>query len=623
MKEKWFQKNRQADFAVLAKEAGISEVTARVIVNRGICNMEQFWQYVRPELGRIADPMKMKDMEQAVAILSEKLQEGRSIRVVGDYDVDGVMSTYILLRGLKRVQRELKERIPSNQRSRIDYEIPDRILDGYGLNVSILDQAAADGVDTILTCDNGIAAAEQIAHGKALGLTIVVTDHHDIPFEKVPEETKQGIREILPPADAIVNPKRSDCPYPFPNLCGAGVAWQLVRALYTRQGIPAEEAEDLLEMVALATVCDVMELLGENRILVKCGLRRLQETSNIGLQALLAATGMEDRELTSYHCGFVIGPCINASGRLESAKQGLRLLLSDNRREADLLAVSLVALNEERKSMTADGVEEAVLQSEQRLTEGDRVLVCYLPDCHESIAGIIAGRIRERFYRPTLILTKGEPYIKGSGRSIEEYNMFAELSACKELFSKFGGHPLAAGFSLTGEEPELVEGLRRRLNEQTTLSEEDLFPKVSFDQVLPFSFVTEELLAEFDDLAPFGKGNPKPLFALRNVAVRSARVLGKNRNVVRLALRETGTNAANARYAAGFGKEYQGILFEDGDVFLAYIAEQFGEEAAAGLERGGTAAVSLDILFCPEINEYQGYRNIQMVVEHYRKSTAR
>lgn len=620
MEEKWFQKNRQADFAVLAREAGISEVTARVIVNRGINSMDQFWQYVRPELSRIADPMKMKDMEQAVAILLEKLRQGASIRVVGDYDVDGVMSTYILLRGLRRVQRELEETGKTEtvkiERSQIDYEIPDRILDGYGLNISILDQAAADGVDTILTCDNGIAAAEQIAHGKTLGLTIVVTDHHDIPFEKIAQT--EEIRELLPPADAVVNPKRSDCPYPFPNLCGAGVAWQLVRALYQQQGIPIEEAEELLEMVALATVCDVMELLGENRILVKCGLRKLQATANIGLQALLAATGMEDRELTSYHCGFVIGPCINASGRLESAKQGLRLLLSDHRQEADLLAASLVALNEERKSMTAAGVEEAVCQSEKRLAEGDRVLVCYLPDCHESIAGIIAGRIRERFYRPTLILTKGEPYIKGSGRSIEEYNMFAQLSACKELFSKFGGHPLAAGFSLTGDAPELVEGLRQRLNEQANLTGEDLLPKVSFDQVLPFSAVTEELLAEFDELAPFGKGNPKPLFALRNITVRSARVLGKNRNVVRLALRE---NAIGSGIMTGIGKEYQGILFEDGDVFLAYIAEQFGEAAAAGLERGGSAAVRLDIIFCPEINEYQGYRNIQMVVEHYRKST--
>ncbi len=620
MEEKWFQKNRQADFAVLAREAGISEVTARVIVNRGINSMDQFWQYVRPELSRIADPMKMKDMEQAVAILLEKLRQGASIRVVGDYDVDGVMSTYILLRGLRRVQRELEETGKTEtvkiERSQIDYEIPDRILDGYGLNISILDQAAADGVDTILTCDNGIAAAEQIAHGKTLGLTIVVTDHHDIPFEKIAQT--EEVRELLPPADAVVNPKRSDCPYPFPNLCGAGVAWQLVRALYQQQGIPIEEAEELLEMVALATVCDVMELLGENRILVKCGLRKLQATANIGLQALLAATGMEDRELTSYHCGFVIGPCINASGRLESAKQGLRLLLSDHRQEADLLAASLVALNEERKSMTAAGVEEAVCQSEKRLAEGDRVLVCYLPDCHESIAGIIAGRIRERFYRPTLILTKGEPYIKGSGRSIEEYNMFAQLSACKELFSKFGGHPLAAGFSLTGDAPELVEGLRQRLNEQANLTEEDLLPKVSFDQVLPFSAVTEELLAEFDELAPFGKGNPKPLFALRNITVRSARVLGKNRNVVRLALRE---NAIGSGIMTGIGKEYQGILFEDGDVFLAYIAEQFGEAAAAGLERGGSAAVRLDIIFCPEINEYQGYRNIQMVVEHYRKST--
>lgn len=620
MEEKWFQKNRQADFAVLAREAGISEVTARVIVNRGINSMDQFWQYVRPELSRIADPMKMKDMEQAVAILLEKLRQGASIRVVGDYDVDGVMSTYILLRGLRRVQRELEETGKTEtvkiERSQIDYEIPDRILDGYGLNISILDQAAADGVDTILTCDNGIAAAEQIAHGKTLGLTIVVTDHHDIPFEKIAQT--EEIRELLPPADAVVNPKRSDCPYPFPNLCGAGVAWQLVRALYQQQGIPIEEAEELLEMVALATVCDVMELLGENRILVKCGLRKLQATANIGLQALLAATGMEDRELTSYHCGFVIGPCINASGRLESAKQGLRLLLSDHRQEADLLAASLVALNEERKSMTAAGVEEAVCQSEKRLAEGDRVLVCYLPDCHESIAGIIAGRIRERFYRPTLILTKGEPYIKGSGRSIEEYNMFAQLSACKELFSKFGGHPLAAGFSLTGDAPELVEGLRQRLNEQANLTEEDLLPKVSFDQVLPFSAVTEELLAEFDELAPFGKGNPKPLFALRNITVRSARVLGKNRNVVRLALRE---NAIGSGIMTGIGKEYQGILFEDGDVFLAYIAEQFGAAAAAGLERGGSAAVRLDIIFCPEINEYQGYRNIQMVVEHYRKST--
>lgn len=594
MKEKWFQKNKQANFALLAQQAGISEVTARVIVNRGIDSMDAFWQYVRPEMSSIADPWRMKDMESAVDLLMEKLQGGSHIRIVGDYDVDGVMASYVLLQGLKRVARAL------TASAQIDYEIPDRILDGYGINVSIIDQAAADGVDTILTCDNGIAASEQIAHGKEQGMTIIVTDHHDIP-------------EVLPPADAVINPKQMDCGYPFKGLCGAGVAWQLVRGLYRKCGLPMEAAEELLEMVALATVCDVMELLGENRVLVRNGLQRLSHTQNIGLQALLRATEMEEKELTAYHCGFVIGPCINASGRLESAKQGLRLLLSENPAEAAGLAADLVVLNEERKTMTADAVEEAVRQAEEQVATGDGVLVIYLPECHESIAGIVAGRIRERFYRPVLILTKGEPYIKGSGRSIEEYNMFEHLSECKEHFSKFGGHPLAAGFTLTGAEPEKVDRLREALNATSGLLEEDLIPKVSFDQVLPLAVVKEELIGEFDQLAPFGKGNPRPLFAVRDVMVRQVKILGKNRNVVRLSLRE---GAEEGRMA--YGKEYQGILFDDGDVFLSYIEEKYGAETVRRLQEGGTDGVKLDLIYCPEINEYQEYRNIQMVVEHYR-----
>lgn len=610
MKEKWFQKNKKANFALLAEQAGISEVTARVIVNRGIDNMTSFWQYVRPELESLSDPFLMKDMEQAVTVLKKKLEEGKAIRIVGDYDVDGVMSTYILIRGLTAARDVLLPPLGQDS-SRIDYEIPDRILDGYGINVSILDQAAADDVDTILTCDNGIAASAQIAHGKDLGMTILVTDHHDIPYEELEDGTR---REIIPIADAVINPKQTACPYPFKNLCGAGVAWQFVRALYQCCGIPMERAEELLDAVALATVCDVMELLGENRVLVRHGLLRLQQTTNLGLQTLLAATGMEEKELSAYHCGFVIGPCINASGRLESAKQGLRLLLSQNPAEAKALAATLVVLNEERKNMTADSVEQAVALAEEYLAQGDQVLVVYLPDCHESIAGIVAGRIRERYYRPTIILTQGEPYIKGSGRSIDEYNMFEHLTAVKDLFSKFGGHPLAAGMSLLGSTAEYAEELRRRLNVEAHLTEDDLMPKVSFDQVLNFAPITEQLIAEFDQLAPFGKGNPRPLFAQRNVMVRHAKILGKNRNVVRLALREESPDGSRM----GFGKEYQGILFQDGDTFLEYIAEKHGQDAAARLVQGGTTGVQLDLVYCPEINEYQGYRNVQMVVEHYR-----
>ena len=531
--------------------------------------------YLNGTVEDLYDGLLMKDMDRAVDILKEKIEEGKKIRVIGDYDIDGVNATYILQQGLAGLGAD------------VDTDIPDRIKDGYGLNQMLIDRALEDDVDTIITCDNGIAAMNEIAYGKENGMTIVVTDHHEVPYLEENGEKKY----LLPPADAVVDPHRADCEYPFKGLCGAAVAYKLVEVLYRVSGKSEQEVEHLqerlMENVAIATIGDVMDLVGENRVFVKKGLELLKTTKNEGLHALMQCTGVDTANLNTYHIGFVIGPCINAGGRLDTAKRALELLNASNRREAVTLAADLKELNDSRKEMTEEGVEEAVRQIESSSWKDDQVLVVYLPECHESIAGIIAGRIKERYYRPTFVLTKGETGVKGSGRSIEAYDMFAEMSRCRELFTKFGGHKLAAGLSL---EEEKVEVFRKRINELADLTEEDLQMKVSIDMRLPFPYINEELIHELKILEPFGKGNGKPLFAESKLRVIQPRIFGKNRNVLKCRLEDQQGNQMEAVY---FGEV---------------------EDCLRQMEKKQI----MSFTYYPSINEYMGRRTIQLTIVNYQ-----
>lgn len=571
MREIWVEAPRMEGNREMARKLGVSPLTVRMIRNRAGMSEGEVREYLFGKMDGLADPFLMKGMREAVALLREKRDSGAYIRIIGDYDIDGVNATHILLTGLKRIGAE------------VDTVIPDRMKDGYGVNENLIREAAAAGVDTIVTCDNGIAAAVEIGFAKELGMTVVVTDHHEIPFRE-----EDGNRVfILPPADVIVNPKQEGCRYPFKMLCGAAVAFRLVEALYREEGISKEEALDLAEFAAVATVGDIMELRGENRILVQYGLKRLEQTRNPGYRALIAVNGLEGKKLSAYHIGFVIGPCINASGRLDTAKRALNLLGAESREEAEALAGDLKALNDSRKALTVKGTEEARRQVEETALKEDRVLVVYLPDCHESLAGIIAGRIREQFYRPCFILTDGEDGVKGSGRSIEGYHMFEEMTKVRELFTRFGGHPMAAGLSM---ERDKVEELRLRLNENCALTEEDLIPRESYDAVLPIQYAGEQLIGELELLEPFGKGNEKPLFAAGNLYVRSARIIGKNANVLKLMLEDEN------------GFRMEALSFGDVRGDLEYIE---------GKER-------ISILYYPEVNEYMGRRTVQLVVSAYR-----
>lgn len=587
--EKWFIKNKKANYKVIAARFGISEVLAQLIVNRDIKSNEELEAYIYPSLSHLQEASRLKDMDLAVSLLKQKIAEEKRIRIVGDYDVDGVMATYILYTGLRRVG------------ANVDYEIPERMKDGYGINVSIIDAAYQDGIDTIITCDNGIAAINQIQHAKELGMTVIITDHHDIGFVE-----EEGVRTyVVPKADAVVNPKQEDCTYPFEGICGGVVAYKLVDHLYETCEIPREELEPLLEFAAIATVCDVMDLVKENRDIVRFGLERMNETTNLGLRALLEETQILDKKLTVYHLGFVIGPCINASGRLESAKLSLQLFLSNSKEEAKRLAKQLKELNDDRKAMTNEGLEQAIALIEAEKRESDKVLVIYLPDCHESLAGIIAGRIKERFHRPTIVLTKAHEGVKGSARSIEEYNMFEELNKCKDLLTKFGGHPMAAGLSL---EEENIDALRMKLNQVTTLTEEEMIPKVSIDMVLPLSKVNYGLIKEIGMLEPYGKGNVKPLFVLKDVHVIKAAIIGKNKNVLKMTVSEK--DNSSARFTA--------MLFQNLDRFEEVVVSKFGEEGLRAMYGGYQSPVYLDMVFYPDINEYNGIQTIQILVQNYR-----
>ncbi len=587
MQKKWVVSAKRADFQGIAKRFGIDQVTARIIRNRDVVGDEALKEYLYGSLEDLNDPAQMKDITLAAELLQEKIEQEKHIRILGDYDIDGVQSVYILYSALRRCHAQ------------VDYAIPDRVADGYGLNERLVRQAKQQGTDTLLTCDNGIAAAKEIALAKELGMTVIVTDHHEVPYE----EAEDGSRVYcIPPADAVVNPKQIDCCYPFKNLCGAAVVFKLVQVLYDLMGFPGEEALQYLENAAFATVGDVMDLQGENRILVKEGLKSLNHTKNYGMRALASRNQLAPGAIRAYHIGFVLGPCLNASGRLDTAKRALKMLLAEDEYQAAEYAGDLYDLNASRKEMTEQGVRQAKELIQQMGLERDKVLVIYLPDCHESLAGIIAGRIREQYNRPVFVLTRSGDGVKGSGRSIEQYSMFEEMSKCKELFTKYGGHPMAAGLSLPEEH---VDVFRRKINENTTLTEEDLCGKIVIDVPMPLSYISKDFVEELNILEPFGKSNEKPLFADRDIEIISIRIVGKNQNVCKMQVKSAGSAVMTALY---FGEP--GRLFR-------FLEEKYGsralEQAMAGM--GGGMKVSL--AYYPEVNRFNGRETIQIVVRYF------
>lgn len=585
--ERWVLLRKGADFEAIGKKYQISPRLACLIRNRDVIGEEAVDRYLNGTISDLYDGMLMKDMDKAIDILKEKILEDKKIRVIGDYDIDGVNATYILLEGLERLGAD------------VDSDIPDRISDGYGLNRHLVERAYEAGVDTLITCDNGIAAADEIAYGKEMGMTVIVTDHHEVPFDEHDGEKRYRI----PPADAVMDPKQPDCLYPFKGLCGAAVAYKMMEALWESMGKDSADLDDLIENVAIATIGDVMDLEDENRIFVKEGLQMLRRTKNPGLKALIECTGIDKNSLNSYHIGFVLGPCINASGRLDTAKRALELLRAGTQKEADILAGDLKALNDSRKDMTEEAVKQAEEQVEATTISKDKVLVVYLPDCHESLAGIVAGRIRENYYKPVFVLTDAEEGVKGSGRSIDGYHMYEELNKCKELLTKFGGHRLAAGLSLPKEN---VGKFREMLNKKCTLTEEEMKEKVTIDMEMPFGCVTEGLVKELELLEPFGKGNTKPVFAARDVTLLGARILGKDRNVLKLQVQDVN------------GCRIEAMLFHHADDFLGKLEEQYGKTEVEALLKGRGRQIRISMTYYPDINEYMGKKTPQIVVTHYR-----
>ena len=588
--EKWFIKMKKADFYEISCKFGISPVLARLLRNRDLITEEEISSYLNAERMELYDGMLLKDMDAAVRILEEKIRGRKKLRVIGDYDIDGIMATYILVRGF----RELGG-------IDVDCDIPERIRDGYGLNRRLIDQALSDGIDTIVTCDNGIAAREEIAYAKEQGMTVIVTDHHAVPFRSTGTDDAGGAEKsrvsgsakqreyLLPAADAVIDHQRADCTYPYKKLCGAAVAFKLVECMYRRLQLPCECREELLEKAAFATVGDVMELDGENRAIVKQGLRILNRTENLGLQSLIRVNNLMEKDISAYHIGFVLGPCMNASGRLDTAKRALALLMADKESEADILAGDLKALNDSRKDLTEEGVRQAVQIVEEDHLLSQKLLVIYLPDCHESIAGIIAGRIREKYCRPVFILTKGEESVKGSGRSTENYNMIEEMMRCQDVFLHFGGHKMAAGLSI---EENRIEEFSRRMNENCGLAIEDFYEKVAIDMVLPFSEISEKLVQELEILEPFGMGNEKPLFAVKNAAVSDMRIIGKRRNVLKMRLRD---QSGTVLEALKFGEEEELLLLQ------------------RWIQRNGFC---LTAAFYPSVNEFRGEKTVQVIIRH-------
>ena len=581
-------RNVKFNTAKLAQDLGVSEVVAKLLVNRGIYNLDIANGFLDSSIDNLYNGLDMLGMSGAVELMKNSINNNEKILIVGDYDVDGVISTYILYIAISKCG------------GNVSFHIPDRIKEGYGINESIIRKASEDKVDIIITCDNGIAAIEQVKLAKKLGIKVIITDHHDVPFIEENEERKY----VVPDADFVINPKQENCNYKFDKICGAGVAYKFIECLYKEFNIDKEELYDLLQYVAIATVCDVVDLISENRIIVKEGLKRINNTSNVGLRALFKETGLEDKEITVYSLGFVIGPSINASGRLEQAEWALKMLLSHNEIEAKELAEKLNDLNKERQELTKEGLEEAIEIIEKNNMTKDKVLVVYLEDVHESIAGIIAGRVREKYNLPTIILTKAHDGAKGSGRSIEEYNMFEELLKCKDLLGKFGGHPMAAGMSIPNEN---IDAFRNRLNEVTTLTDEDIIPKVSIDMGLLLSQINYELIDQISLLEPYGKANPKPTFGMKKLKVIEAKILGKNRNVLKLKLSD--------------GRLYiEGVYFGDIDNFENYIKDELGGIEYNKMLNGMVNNIYLDIICMPDINEFNGNKKVQLVISNYRIS---
>lgn len=569
--QKWRVYSKKADFDAIGSRFNIDPVTARIIRNRDVTDMENVDMYLNGTLDRLHDPMMMKDMDKAVSVIASSIRDNKHIRIIGDYDIDGICSIYILFKGLKICGAD------------VDYEVPDRITDGYGINENLIKQAYEAGVEVIITCDNGIAAASQIDYANELGMTVVITDHHDVPYE----ETDNGRRYIIPKAAAVVDPKQNDCGYPFKMLCGAGIAYKFIDCMVKEFQTGDSVMPELLQFAAIATVGDIVDLLDENRIIVKEGLKLIANTGNYGLNALMAVTGVSRESINAYHIGFVLGPCLNASGRLDSAKRALKMLVTDDRAEAERHAGELKDLNEERKKLTSEAVDKAVDMVENSSLKDDRVLVIFLPDCHESIAGIVAGRIREKYYKPVIVLTRGEQEAKGSARSIESYNMFEKLSECKDLFTRFGGHPMAAGLSLPEEN---IPEFRRRINEHCNLSEEDLTETVWIDVPMPLEYINEKLILELDGLEPFGKANPKPVFADKNISIRNIRAIGKDKQYTRMTIAKDSGIVIDA---VGFFPctELETVYNKNGRISCTYY---------------------------PEINEFRDKKQIQVCVTGYR-----
>ena len=574
MKEKWVVSAKKADFQAIGQRFGIDPVLARIMRNRGLTDLQEMNLYLHGTRADLNDPHLLKDADLAAQILREKIKEKKRIRIIGDYDIDGIQSTYILYCALRRLGADA------------DFVIPDRILDGYGLNEHLVTRASQDGIDTILTCDNGISAIDQIHLAKSLGMTVVVTDHHEVPFTEVDGVRREKVCE----ADAVVNPKQQACHYPFKKLCAAAVAFKLVQVLYEVFGLEVSEADCFIENAGFATVGDVMDLQGENRILVKLGLEMLNRTTNIGMKALILQNKLTMGAIKSHDIGFRIGPCLNASGRLDTARLSLKLLLCESETEAAVLAEEIVELNESRKLLTMHAVEQAKEIAQQEEYVNDRVLVIFLPDCHESLAGIVAGRIREAYYRPTLVVTRSEHGAKGSGRSIEGYSMYEELCKCEEYLTQFGGHPMAAGFSLKEAD---IDAFRRKLNAVCTLTEEELRPKVVIDVPMPISYITERLVNQLGCLEPFGKGNEKPVFADRNLVIERLRICGKEGRVFQMKVR----NAA--------GVSMDAVYFGDVEDLLLPLTEKYGKVVAQDTLAGRCVhEAALHFTYYPEMDHY-------------------
>lgn len=585
--EKWFLTTKQADFEKIGKQFQINPVTARIIRNREMVEVEQIQRYLFGGEEDLYDARLLKGGCDGAKILKKSIQQNKKIRIIGDYDVDGVTSTYILYQGILKCG------------GNVDTEIPHRKTDGYGVNEHIIEQANKDGVEVIVTCDNGISALEAIHLAKSYQMTVIVTDHHEIPFQY-----DKNNRKILKKseADVIINPKQEECKYPFKGLCGAGVAFKFVELLYDEFQIPKTEIKEFYTYVALGTICDVMDLIDENRIFVKLGLAQINQTQDVSLLALIKQCKLEANQITCYHIGFVIGPCMNASGRLDTAKKTLELLLTKEESKASRLAGDLVKLNIERKTLTEEYFQQAIEKIEENQWDKDKVMVVFLPECHESIAGIIAGRLREKYYRPVFVLTRGEEAVKGSGRSIEAYSMYEEMTKADEFFLGYGGHPLAAGCSLNEDKVDL---LRSRLNECCKLKEEDLYEKVAIDVAMPMNYVTKELVEEFHILEPFGKGNTKPLFAEKDVTIRNIKIVGSNHKLLKFEVGESDE------------KPIDGIYFGDYEKFLKKIEEKYGKVALDNLFQGKEKNVKMSFTFYPDINEFRGATRLQMVIKNY------